>query len=128
MRMLKNPVKVLWDTVRNKKTEIQYNDHLNFGCSVTLAGYGYPFTQVKGPSFPVKLTEEPDCNIWWNEVKADKNGNLFTTGHRIADVVAIEATLEQALEKVYKNIRKIRCSNSYFRTDIGQSKWPPGEE
>ena len=26
-----------------------------FGCSLTLAGYGYPFTQVRGPHLPLEV-------------------------------------------------------------------------
>ena len=30
------------------------------------------------------------------------------------------------MAKAYANIRKIRVVGSYYRTDIGQSLWPPG--
>jgi phosphoribosylformylglycinamidine synthase len=54
------------------------------------------------------------------------DGVLRSTGHRIADVVAFGKTLEQAVDKAYANIRKIRILGSYYRPDIGQSLWPPG--
>ncbi len=128
LKMMENPVEVLWDIVNNRTTSISFKPDLKIGVSLTLAGYGYPFGQVKGPNIPVVLDGEPTCDIWWNEVTADEKGNIFTNGQRIADLVAIEASLEQAIAKVYQNIKKIRCSNSYYRTDIGQTKWPPGEK
>ena len=127
MKMLQNPIQVLSDVVHNRTTDVQFNENLRFGCSLTLAGYGYPFSQVESPEFPVRVEEELDCDVWWNEVKIDENGNISANGQRLADVVDIESTLENAIETAYRNIRKIRCTNSYYRTDIGRSLWPPGD-
>ncbi|MFQ5769341.1 MAG: phosphoribosylglycinamide synthetase C domain-containing protein, partial [bacterium] len=126
LRMLKEPLRVIQDVVHNQKTEIDFHETRTFGCSLTLAGYGYPYTQVNGPHLPVSVVEDLECDVWWNEVAANAKGELYTTGHRIADVVATAATLEQAISKAYDNIRKIRCLSSYYRTDIGKSLWPPG--
>lgn len=128
LRMLENPLEVLWNTVNNRKLDILFKKNVHFGCSVTLAGYGYPFTEVTGPQLPVHAPDKFTCDVWWNEVAADENGNLFATGHRIADVVALADKMESAIEKAYQNIAKIRCLSSYYRTDIGKSLWPPGNE
>ena len=128
LRMLQEPLTVLWDVVRNKKTEVRLEPNLNYGCSLTLAGYGYPFGEVSGPRLPVELSDEFDSDVWWNEVALDANGRLSTAGQRIADVVATGPTLEEAIDTAYVNIRKIRCLSSYYRTDIGRSRWPPGSD
>jgi len=125
LRMLANPADLLLRTAQNQKLEIQFVERRNFGCSVTLAGYGYPYVQIKGPRLPVEVTTPLDCDVWWNEVASDGNA-LVTTGHRIADVIGIAASLEEAIAKAYSNIRKIRSLGSYYRTDIGRSLWPPG--
>lgn len=125
LQMLENPLDVLWDVVNNRTPSIRFKKGVNYGCSLTLAGYGYPYTQVVGPHFPVTVEGSFDCDVWWNEVTADESGNLFATGHRIADVVALDETLAGAIRKAYENIRKIRCLSSYYRTDIGKSLWPP---
>ncbi len=126
LRMLKNPAETILRTARNEKLDLQFNDDLNFGCSLTLAGYGYPFTQVRGPQLPIETTGEFDCDVWWNEVTRGEDGNLMAAGHRIADVIALAPKLDAAIAKAYENIRRIRVVGSYFRTDIGQSLWPPG--
>ena len=126
LRMLKNPADAILATTRNEKLKLEFNDQLNFGCSLTLAGYGYPFTQVRGPQLPLEVAGKFDCDVWWNEVARGADGNLVSTGHRIADVIALAPTLKTAIAKAYANIRKIRVVGSYFRTDIGQSLWPPG--
>lgn len=127
MHMLEEPLRVLSDTVNNRKTEIRFKDDLNIGCSLTLAGYGYPYGQVASPGFPVRVNGELTCEVWWNEVALGKDNQIVTTGQRIADVVAIDRSLETALARAYDNIKKIRCTNSYYRLDIGKSMWPPGE-
>ena len=126
LRMLKNPAETILRTVRNEKLDLQFRDKLNFGCSLTLAGYGYPFTQVRGPQLPLEIRGKFDCDVWWNEVARSTDGKLFSTGHRIADVIALAPKLDAAIAKAYENIRKIRVVGSYFRTDVGQSLWPPG--
>jgi phosphoribosylamine-glycine ligase len=126
LRMLKNPTEVVLSTTRNERLSPVFNDGLNFGCSLTLAGYGYPFTQVRGPQLPLEVDGEFDCDVWWNEVARGADGQLLATGQRVADVIALGPTLEEAIAKAYANIRKLRVVGSYYRTDVGQSLWPPG--
>jgi phosphoribosylamine---glycine ligase len=126
LRMLKNPAAVILATAQNEKLKLAFNPKLNFGCSLTLAGYGYPFTQVRGPHLPMEVDGKFDCDVWWNEVARGADANLISTGHRIADVIALAPNLKSATAKAYANIRKIRVVGSYYRTDVGQSLWPPG--
>jgi phosphoribosylamine---glycine ligase len=126
LRMLKNPVETLRRATRNQKLDLQFNQDFKFGCSLTLAGYGYPFNQVRGPQFPVDVRGKFDCDVWWNEVTRNDEGKLMSTGQRIADVIALAPTLKAAIASAYRNIRKIRVLSSYFRTDVGASLWPPG--
>jgi phosphoribosylamine-glycine ligase len=126
LRMLKNPAEMIMRTARNQKLELQFNEKPKFGCSLTLAGYGYPFTQVRSPQLPLETDGRFDCDVWWNEVARGADGQLIATGHRIADVIALAPKLDAAIAKAYANIRKIRVVGSYFRTDVGQSLWPPG--
>jgi len=129
LRLLANPLQTLLSTVRNRKLAPRFVADNSFGASVTLAGHGYPFVQLQAPPLPVDVTEPFDRvngDVWWNEVARDADERLVATGHRIADVIGFGATLESALRKAYKNVRRIRCIGSYHRTDIGKSLWPPG--
>jgi phosphoribosylamine-glycine ligase len=126
LRMLKNPLETLLRTARNEKLNPQFKPSAKFGCSLTLAGYGYPFTQVRGPHLPVAVDGKFDCDVWWNEVARDAGGHLVSTGHRVADVNALAPKLDAAIAKAYANIRKISVVGGYYRTDVGQSLWPPG--
>ena len=127
-RMLKNPVETFLAVGHNRPPDIQFHAGREYGCSLTLAGWGYPYTKIEGPFLTVQLLEEPTCDIWWNEVVADRRGRMLMSGHRVADIIAVADSMEAAVARAYENIRKIYCLSSYYRLDIGKSLWPPGEE
>jgi phosphoribosylamine---glycine ligase len=128
LRMLADPLDVLWRTVGNEPLDVKFKRGLTAGCSITLAGFGYPYVQVNGPQVPVEVRGKLTCDVWWNEVAADANSRLHMTGHRIADVAAVRETMRAAIAAAYENIARIRCLGSYYRTDVGASLWPPGNE
>jgi phosphoribosylamine-glycine ligase len=128
LRLLERPAEVVLRTARDRPLDLSFRNDRRFGCQLTLAGYGYPFTHVRGPHLPLEVTGAFDCDVWWNEVTRESDGRLMATGQRIADVIAVDATLDAAIARAYSNIRKIRVLGSYYRTDIGQSLWPPGHE
>ena len=132
LRMLDNPVESLLAVARNQKPDLVWKQDLKYGCSLTLAGYGYPYYIPSTPKLPITISSPVECDLWWNEVEHD-GGQLYIIGHeeldqghRIADIVALDEYLEPAIKKAYRNIQKINCLASYFRTDVGDSLWPPG--
>lgn len=127
-RMLENPLETFRRCARNEPLSPRWKSGQEFGCSLTLAGYGYPFTQITGPRVPVVVEGELDCDLWWQEVAASQDGTLEATGHRLCDVSALASSLPEAIDRAYRNIRRIRSLGSYFRTDVGRSLWPPGNE
>lgn len=131
LRLLKNPLETLRRTTRNETLQPEFRTDCSFGASVTLAGYGYPFTQLKGPPVPLELREPlnfSNADVWWNDVEHAANGNLIAAGHRLGDFIGFGDNLPAALGRAYENIRRVRSPGSYYRTDIGQSLWPPGNE
>lgn len=127
-RLLADPVGVFLDCARGQPVNVQFRPGLRFGCSVTLAGYGYPYVRLTGPRVPVRVLEPLTCDLWWNEVARRADQTLVATGHRLGDVCAVAPTLPEAIDTAYANIRRLRSAGSYYRTDVGQSLWPPGEE
>jgi phosphoribosylamine-glycine ligase len=126
LRMLENPIELLRSVCKNEAVKPIFKRDLSHGCNITLAGYGYPFVQLSGPIVPILIEGEFDCDVFWNEAGLDETGALCAMGHRICDVVALGGSMPDAIAKVYKNIAKIRCLASYYRTDVGASLWPPG--
>jgi phosphoribosylamine-glycine ligase len=126
-RMLRSPSEVFRGCARNQPLSVEWRPDARFGCSITLAGYGYPFIQLTGPRVPVTVEDTLTCDVWWQEVEEGAPGKLEATGHRLCDVAAVASSLPEALAVAYENIRRIRSLNSYYRMDIGASLWPPGE-
>ncbi|MBC8259652.1 MAG: phosphoribosylamine--glycine ligase [SAR324 cluster bacterium] len=124
LRMLNNPVEVLLSVVQNQTPVLDWHPEKHFGCTLTLAGYGYPYVIPSVPKLPVEVSAPLSCDLWWNEVD-EEDGQLymanhknFEMGHRIADVNACAAELGLAVEQIAKEIRKIRCLGSYYRLDL----------
>ena len=124
LRMLKNPIQTLLNVINNQKMLLEWNPERYYGCSLTLAGYGYPYLVPSVPKLPVEISEPIECDLWWNEVE-EENGQLFMAnhqnyemGHRIADINACSKELVFAIKSVESEIRKIRCLSSYYRTDL----------
>ena len=131
LRLLSNPLETLLATARDRPLDPRFRENIGFGCSITLAGHGYPYTQIQGPPLPVDLTaplDTEDCDVWWNEVTRTDDGQFFSVGHRIADVIGYGVDVAAAIAKANANIRRLRSPGSYYRTDVGQSLWPPGHE
>lgn len=129
LRMLENPLETLLATTRDEPLAPRWRAGMEFGCSVTLAGYGYPFTQISGPPMPIETDAAPDgrtCDLWWNEVGRAPDGQLLALGHRLADAIGYGVDLPTAIERAYATIRRVRTTGSYYRNDIGHSLWPPG--
>ena len=127
-RMLENPLETILSVGHDKAPKIEFMPGKTYACNLTLAGWGYPYTKIEGPSLTVQVNGEPTCDIWWNEVVADRKGRRLMSGHRVADIIAVDETMPKAIDRAYETIRMIYCLSSYYRMDIGQSMWPPGEE
>jgi phosphoribosylamine---glycine ligase len=56
LRLLKQPAEIVLRTAQNRKLDSPFTDAIEFGCQITLAGYGYPFTQVRGPHLPLEVS------------------------------------------------------------------------
>jgi phosphoribosylamine-glycine ligase len=126
LRMLENPMETMLACVRGEPIRPRWRAGAVGGCNLTLAGWGYPYTQLTGPKTPILIDGDFSCDVWWQEVEGRVPDGLEATGHRLCDVAAIGATIPEAIDLAYRNIRRIHSLASYYRTDVGQSLWPPG--
>ena len=125
MSMLNNPID-LFRALNGESFIPDFKASYRIGTSVTLAGYGYPFLEITGPAFPVLIEPYAQADIWFNEVTKGQNNDILADGHRLLEVNAYGESVEQALTHCYAQLQRIHCSGSYYRTDIGQTMWPPG--
>ena len=123
MRLLRNAAQTLRRVALNEPIKPEFDDSQPFACSLTLAGQGYPYTQLDAPSFPIHIQGNPTCDVYWNEATI-RDQRWWSTGHRIADIVARGRTLPQAVALAYENIARLQCAGTYYRTDVGCSLQP----
>ncbi len=82
---------------------------------VVLSSKGYPGHYEKG--YGIGGLDRVDAQVY-HMGTALRDGKLFTNGGRVLMVVSGGATLAQAREKVYAEVRKIACDNLFYRNDI----------
>ena len=94
---------------------IEWHDFATVG--VVLASKGYPGSYEKGAA--IEGLEQVDGAVYHMGTAA-KEGRIVTAGGRVAIVVCAAPTLGEALEKCNREVRKVRCGNLFYRTDIGR--------
>ena len=106
----------------NKKLkDIKIEWEKKSACCVVMAAGGYPVKYEKGNI--IQGLEKVDNNsenekIFFAGV-SEKEGNFYTNGGRVLNIVAIENTLDEAIKKSYELTEKIDFKDKYSRKDIG---------
>lgn len=98
-----------------RETEVKFRD--GSACCVVLASQGYPKAYETG--FEITIPEDLDAEVYVAGAKR-KDGKLVTSGGRVLGVTATGDTLKAAIEKAYRETKKVTFANAYCRSDIGQ--------
>ncbi|EGT5079604.1 TPA: phosphoribosylamine--glycine ligase [Clostridioides difficile] len=100
-----------------KDIEINYSD--DEAVCVMLTSGGYPDSYEKGKIITGLENLDDDIVVFHSGTKM-LDGNLVTNGGRVIGITAKSATVKDASEKVYENIKKINFEGMHYRTDIGR--------
>ncbi|HBF6215264.1 phosphoribosylamine--glycine ligase [Clostridioides difficile] len=100
-----------------KDIEINYSDEE--AVCVMLTSGGYPDGYEKGKIITGLENLDDDIVVFHSGTKM-LDGNLVTNGGRVIGITAKSATVKDAAEKVYENIKKINFEGMHYRTDIGR--------
>lgn len=84
---------------------------------VVLASGGYPGQYEKGKE--ITFNTAPDDLVFHAGTKKE-DGKIFTSGGRVLNCVGIGGTSEQAIEKAYNTVNKIKFDDMYYRKDIAR--------
>lgn len=87
--------------------------------TVVLTSEGYPLSYIKGYEIIGYDNLDEEIILFHNGTEYN-GGKLLTDGGRVLSVTALGNSLEEAREKVYSNIDKIRFKGMSFRKDIGK--------
>ncbi len=89
-------------------------------CScVVMASGGYPGTYEKGLTI-TGLDKIEDAVVFHAGTAMD-NGRLVTGGGRVLSVASMGVTLEDSLDRTYRELEKINFKGKYYRRDIGRT-------
>ena len=98
-----------------KKEDIKWKDETCL--TVIMCSGGYPGSYEKGKKISGIENVDKDIIVFHNGTK--KSDALYTNGGRVLSVTALGKNLEEAREKAYANVDKIKFDGAYFRKDIG---------
>jgi phosphoribosylamine--glycine ligase len=85
--------------------------------NIVLASGGYPEEYKKG--FEISGLNEVKDSIIFHAGTSFDNDKIVTSGGRVLSIVSSGKTMNEALNKSYKNIDKINFEGKTFRKDIG---------
>jgi phosphoribosylamine--glycine ligase len=87
----------------------------NSALAVVMASKGYPEGYEKG--FEIDIPES-ECIVFHAGTKAEA-GRFYTSGGRVLACVGVSNDLISAKEKTYHCVDEIKCTNLFYRKDIG---------
>lgn len=94
----------------------------NAAVCVVLASGGYPVQYQKG--YPIQGLDafdgREDMLLFHAGTVKNAEGKIVTNGGRVLGVVALDSTLDKAIEKAYKHIDDVTFENVHYRHDIGR--------
>lgn len=87
-------------------------------CCVIMASAGYPASSHKGDVIEGLDALDKDAMVFHSGT-AKKDGSYVTNGGRVLGVTAVAPTLQEAIDKAYKNVHAIHFDGQQVRSDIG---------
>lgn len=97
------------------KLDIEWSDKTGF--TVVVASGGYPENVVKG--YPIEIGALDGVTLY-HAGTAKREGVTVTNGGRVFNVTAVADNIEEARERVYSQIDKIKFEGARYRSDIGR--------
>ena len=105
--------------------DVEWSDEATVG--VVMASGGYPDTYETG--FPISGLDavEEDAQVFIAGAQRTDDGAVVTSGGRVLCIVASGATIAEARERAYDNVRRISFEGAHYRTDIAAGAAQPVE-
>ena len=121
LEMLESPLgQALYATATgtlDKLPPLEWKD--GYALTVVLAAEGYPESPKTGAPITGAEAGSESRGVRAAGVKESEDGNgLVSSGGRVLNVVAMGATLEEARNKAYEELKKIEMPGGHYRSDI----------
>lgn len=98
------------------QVDIEWSDDATV--CVVLAADGYPGSYEKNKLITGIENAEQKGLLVYHAGTVEKDGQIYTSGGRVLNVVAKAPTIKDAVDKVYKDIDEIKFENKFYRKDI----------
>ena len=118
--LLKTDLYEISEAIINKtinKIKLEWKN--KFAVTVVEASKGYPGKYEKSKEIFIDLEEDEENFINFAGVKEDE-GKFLTNGGRVLMVTAVDGSIEETINNVYKNIENVRFEGMFFRKDIAK--------
>ncbi len=116
--MLKTDLMEIFEAITDERlADIEIEWESGACVCVVLASGGYPVAYEKGKEITIGALDEGI--VLCHAGTAIKENKLVTSGGRVLGVCAKGDTIEEARQKAYKNVEKIKFDGMHYRTDIG---------
>lgn len=113
-RMKSDLVEVILELLEGRKPEVEWHEEAMVG--VVVAANGYPEEYEKGA---VLKGIENMSQVFHAGTAKNSEGEFVTNGGRVLLVGAKAASLKEAQQKVYVELEKLDCPETFYRRDIG---------
>jgi phosphoribosylamine--glycine ligase len=101
--------------VKLDDVDILFDDEVR--CCVVLASGGYPESYEKGKEI-TGLDNIKDAIVFHAGTK-EEDGKIFTNGGRVLNIVGSGKELKDAMDRTYREVKKVNFDRAYYRSDIG---------
>lgn len=85
--------------------------------TIMMVSGGYPGSYEKGK--PITGLGQVQDSLTFHAGTKQENEQVLSAGGRVLAITSLGKSLEEALEKSYKNLKGIQFEHAYYRTDIG---------
>jgi phosphoribosylamine--glycine ligase len=110
---------VLWAVAMNRLHEVELDWSPDACVGVVVASGGYPGRYETGHVVEGLGAVDPDVQVFHAGTRLTDDGRVVTAGGRVLTVVSTAPTMDEARDRVYQNIDRIRFDAMHYRKDIG---------
>lgn len=119
-RLKTDLVELMKAAAEGELDKIQVSFNPQNSATIIAVAEGYPGVYRKGDQITgLNMPENSDRWIFHAGTKILDDGSVVTSGGRVLASTAMAGSLEQALQKAYKQLSNISFNGLYFRRDIG---------
>lgn len=105
-------------TQQGKAADVSLTFKPQTSCVVVASAKGYPESFVTNEHI-VSLPKNEETNLCFFAGTKEKNGEFYTNGGRVLNIVGLGNNLEQARQQAYQSMEKVQFNGIYYRRDIG---------